>query len=369
MGERIGVDEAVHPGAQRPEDLDEAWQRLLVLEREVRELRQLLSTDAPRRGLRALRSAHEPSTADQSTLGAQAGFGPRSASDSRQAPYPRQASDSPSASRQTYRPPDWQVTCLGGFQIRSAGRVPPPCSSRRGWGILQYLLSRPGYLATRDALIEAFWPDAEPGSGAHSLQMAIHALRRALRGCGPGGNDETIVYRDGQYGLNPALTVELDVQRFRAACERGRRAAAAGQTEAACWAFEEALALYAGPFLPESCHDEWAEPQRVGLHDLRLDVLGWLSGTYAARAEWEQSAALCREILDADPYREDAIRQLLSSLAASGRLAEVERTYRACRERIWQDLQVEPAPETVRLYQQLTRPSPRASAVGGRSGI
>jgi DNA-binding SARP family transcriptional activator len=362
MGDRIGVDEAVRPGAQRPEDLDEAWQRLLVLEREVRELRQLLSTDAPRRGLRPHRSAREPAPAGQDVLGERAAPGPHDAPDS---PV---AFDAPMASRQPYRPPDWQVTCLGGFQIRSAGRVPLPCSSRRGWGILQYLLSRPGYLAPRDALIDAYWPDADPSAGAHSLQLEIHALRRALRGCGPGGNDETIVYRDGQYGLHPALTIDLDVQRFRAACDRGRRSAAAGQTEAACWAFEEALALYAGPFLPESCHDEWAEPHRVTLHDLRLNVLGWLSGTYAARAEWEQSAALCREILDADPYREDAIRQLLSSLAASGRLAEVERTYRACRERIWQDLQVEPAPETVRLYQQLTRPSPRGSAVGGRSG-
>lgn len=358
MGERIGLDEAVRPGVQRPEDLDAAWQRLLVLEREVRELRELLSTDAPRRGLRPLRSAHEPESVDQAALGVRAAPGPHVASDS------PTAFDAPMAGRQPYRPPDWQVTCLGGFQIRSAGRVPPPCTSRRGWGILQYLLSRPGYLATRDALIEVFWPDADPGSGAHSLQMAIHALRRALRGCGPSGTDETIVYRDGQYGLNPGLTIDLDVQRFRAACERGRRAAATGQTEAACWAFEEALSLYAGPFLPESCLDEWAEPHRAALHDLRLNVLGWLSGTYAARADWEQSAALCREILDADPYREDAIRQLLSSLAASGRLAEVERTYRACRERIWQDLQVELDPETVRLYQQLTR----ASAVGERLG-
>jgi len=223
-------------------------------------------------------------------------------------------------------------------------------------------------MASRDALIEAFWPDAKPYAGAHSLQMAIHALRRALRGYGPGGSDETVLFRDGQYGLNPALTIDLDVQRFRTACKRGRKSAGAGQLEAARWAFEEALALYAGPFLPESCHDEWAEPQRAALHHLRLNVLGWLSGTYAARAEWDQAAALCREILDADPYREDAIRQLLSSLAATGRLAEVERTYRACRERIWDDLQVEPAPETIRLYQQLTRPSVRASALSEMTG-
>src|SRR5204863_1664853 len=101
------------------------------------------------------------------------------------------------------------------------------------------------------------------------------------------------------------------------------------------------------------------------LQDLRLGALSWLSETYAERAEWEHATALCREILGTDPYREDAIRQLLHCLAATGRLAEVERTYRACRERIWQDLQVEPAPETVRLYHQVTRGSPRRSALTG----
>jgi DNA-binding SARP family transcriptional activator len=266
------------------------------------------------------------------------------------------------------RPANWHVTCLGSFQLVCGDRVPPSCSSRRGWGILQYLLVRPGYAATRDTLIEAFWPGAEPYAGAHSLQMAIHALRRALRGCGPGGSDDAILFRDGQYGLNPALVIDLDVERFRAACEQGRKSAAAGQTETARRHFEDALDLYAGPYVPESSHDEWAEPHRVALQDLRLNVLGWLSGIYATRADWEHAATLCREILAADPYREDAIRQLLSCLAATGRLAEVERAYRACRDRIWQDLQVEPAPETIHLYHQLTRSSPRPSTLTGLTG-
>lgn len=317
--------------------MEEAWQRLLSLEHEVKELRQLLLTDAgPVAG-----TPTRPELVSITT-------------ETRTRTRPRTA--------------DWRITCLGAFQLTCGNRVPPPCSSRRGWGILQYLLVRPGYAATRDTLIEAFWPGAEPNAGAHSLQMAIHALRRALRGCGPAGGDDAILFRDGQYGLNPALVIDLDVERFRVACEHGRKSAAAGYQDAARRAFEEALALYAGPFLPESYHDEWAEPHRDALQDLRLNVLGWLSGMYANCGEWEHAATLCREILAADPYREDALRQLLSCLAATGRLAEVERTYRVGRDRIWQDLQVEPAPETVHLYHRLTRPAPRRSSVSELTG-
>ena len=313
--------------------MEEAWERLLGLERQVRELRQLLLADA-------WDGDHGVTASEVET-----------------APTP--------LSGRPTRFMDWQVTCLGPFRLRCGGRLPAPCSSRRGWGILQYLLVRPSYAATRDVLIETFWPGAEPAAGAHSLQMAIHALRRTLRGCGPGGGDEAILFRDGQYGLNPELTIDLDVDRFRAACERGRRLSGTGQVDAARRASESALALYGGPFLFDSGHDEWAEPQRAALQELRLGVLGWLSSTYAARAEWEQAAACCREILAADPYREDAIRQLLHCLSETGRLAEVERTYRLCRERIWQDLQVEPAPETRHLYHQLTRASLRRSALTG----
>lgn len=311
-----------HPEPLRAE---EAWERLLHLEHQVRELRRLLLAE------------HAATT------------------EATHAPVPLHAAASFASA--SVPAAHWQVVCLGTFQLRCAGREPPSCSSRRGWGILQYLLTRPGYAATRDALIEAFWPESAPASGAHNLQMAVHALRRSLRGYGPAGSDDVVVYRDGQYALNAALTIDLDVHRFRAACERGRQLAAAGQHEAARRAFEEGLRLYGGPFLHDNGYDEWAEPHRVALQDLRLGVLGWLSSAYAAVSDWEQAATCCREILAADPYREDAVRQLLHCLAATGRLAEVERTFRACRERIWHDLQVEPAPETVHLYHQLTRAS------------
>lgn len=315
-----------------PLNLEEAWERLHCLERQVSELRRILRAEE------ALALSRVTESEPRLTL----------------------LSTHPAASA---RPGHWQVTCLGRFQLRCAGEPPPPCSSRRGWAVLQYLLMRPGYAATRDALIEAFWPGAEPSAGAHNLQVAVHAVRRALRGRGPDGNDETILFRDGHYCLNPALSIDVDADRFRAACERGRRLDAAGQIEQARHAFEEALGIYGGPFLGDSRHDEWAEPHRLALQDLQLSVLGWLSTSYGRLEDWERSASCCREILALDPYREDAIRQLLTCLAATGRHAELERTYRACRERIWLDLQVEPAPDTVQLYHRLTGASVRRSAL------
>ncbi|MGE3270489.1 MAG: BTAD domain-containing putative transcriptional regulator [Chloroflexota bacterium] len=350
-----------------------AWERLLHLESEVRELRRiLLPEDASAEQARAghssidLRSECSPGGAVSGRLGAGAsaqlnetGIAVSTAADVHTWTGAAAGSDRCAA--------HWHVTFLGPFQLRCAGQDVPVCSSRRGWGILQFLLVSPGFAATRDTLIDAFWPEADPSAGAHNLQMAIHALRRALREYGPDGGNETVLFRDGQYVLNPALSVDLDIDRFRAASTRGRRLSSAGHHHAARRAYEEALAIYRGPFLAERGYDEWAEPHRQALQELRLSVLGWLSSLCAALGEWEQAVAACREVLAVDPYREDAIRQLLHGLGATGRLAEIERTYRAFRQHIWHDLQIEPAPETVSLYRRLTRPA-LGGATAGRTG-
>ncbi len=99
----------------------------------------------------------------------------------------------------------WEVTCFGRFQHRCAGHDIAPCRSHRGQSILKYLLSRPGYGASTEQLIECFWPHMDSVAGAHNLQVAIHALRRSLQGCGPDSSDETVLFCDDYYLLNPAL--------------------------------------------------------------------------------------------------------------------------------------------------------------------
>jgi len=249
----------------------------------------------------------------------------------------------------------WDVTLLGRFQLRCAGREPAPCTSRRGLAILKYLLTAPHYAATAGTLIECFWPGTDPEAGAHNLQMAIHALRRSLRGCGPGGSDKTVLYRNERYFLNPALIIRRDVDSFRDAYERGQGAARVGRMTEACHAFEEARNHYGGDYLADSLYDDWTAGHRAAFQDMWLTVLSRLGSAYIQASEWDRAASCCREILALDPYREDAYRQLMRCQAAMGCLADVQRTYRACQERLSHDLHVSPAPRTMRLYQQLIR--------------
>jgi LuxR family transcriptional regulator, maltose regulon positive regulatory protein len=247
----------------------------------------------------------------------------------------------------------WRVTMLGMFSVRRNGLEARLCSSRRGRSIFKFLLASPGYAASQDVLVETFWPSAEPATGAHNLQMAVHALRRSLVGWGPGGTNQVVLFRQDRYALNPALSIDQDVEHFRSACSRGRQAAARNDAAAARQAFEQARAMYAGGYLNDTPYEEWAASQRACLEDMQLSLLWQLSGLYVQAEDWDRAVTCCTDILAVDAYREDAYRQLMRCHAARGRRADVMRVFELCRARLRHDLQVEPTFETCRLQREL----------------
>ena len=249
---------------------------------------------------------------------------------------------------------------LAEFHLRCAGREVPACRNRRGQSLLKYLLGSPGFAASKEVLVECFWPQMDAVAGARNLQVAVHTLRCSLRGCGPGGSDETVLFRHNQYLLNPALSIVQDVDAFRAAYERGLDAAKAGRSEEALEAFEEARACYSGDYLADP-YEEWASSSRMALQDRWLNVLERLGSLYSEAETWESAIACYRMLLAVDCYREDAYRLLMRCYAACGRLADVKQTYLTCRGYLRRDLRLDPAAETTLLYQQLIQQARQAA--------
>ncbi len=246
----------------------------------------------------------------------------------------------------------WEVTCFGRFHHRCADRDLVPCRSRRGQSILKYLLSSSGHAASTELLIECFWPQLDSVAGAHNLQVAVHTLRSSLQGCGPDGSDETVLFCDNRYLLNPALSIVQDIDAFRDAYQRGQDATKAGRAVEAIQAFEQARTIYSGDYLADP-YEEWAASSRLALQDMRLTLLNQLGTFYGQAGKWELAASCYREILAVDCYREDVSRQLMRCYAACGRTADVKQTYQTCKQCLGRDLGVAPASQTSRLYQHL----------------
>src|SRR5438477_9870445 len=109
---------------------------------------------------------------------------------------------------------------LGSLEVASR-TGPVPLGGSRQRALLAVLLLHANHVVSRDALIEALWPDRLPADAAHSLDVQISRLRRAL------GPEAALWTRTGGYLLEVAPE-QLDATRFERMLEEGRRANAAG---------------------------------------------------------------------------------------------------------------------------------------------
>ena len=142
---------------------------------------------------------------------------------------------------------------LGPVEVRAGGRAFELAGSRQR-ALLAALLLRRGAPVSRDRLVEDLWGEEDPQAAVNALQVAVSRLRRAL-----GDEARRLVTTPQGYRLliEPG---ELDLERFEALCEEGRRALAAGKAERAGARLRAALTEWRGPALA----DLSSEPLRPG---------------------------------------------------------------------------------------------------------
>lgn len=212
-------------------------------------------------------------------------------------------------------------------------------SSRKARWLLALLALRRGKETERTWLAETLWPESVSEKALFNLRQLLVELRKAL-----GSASRCLVSPTPHSLLLTVAETWVDTEAFRVqATQPG--------------AHESAVALYEGPLLPE-CPDEWASGEREALSQIYLQLLETLA--QQARAVQAHSAAVgwLRRLLQADPYRESAHRALLETLAQAGDRAALQQVYQELRRKLRDELNVEPAPETVQLYHALQKSPP-----------
>ena len=251
-------------------------------------------------------------------------------------------------------PPPLYINCFGHFVVRrfhASGPEIPLCRNSRGQAIMRYLLAQPEHYATLDMLMAALWPEEDPQVARHKLQVAISALRCSLNyGSIQAPGAGYILYKERLYQLNPAIEFHTDVTEFYRLHRMGQRADRAAVT-ADC--YEQACKLYTGPFLAEDLYAEWSFLAREEADRVYLTMCGWLAEHCLANGDYETSLAWTAAILKVDRCNEEAYRQSMRALAASGKRSEALRRYQQCRQALAEELEIQPAPETRRLWQAL----------------
>ena len=203
--------------------------------------------------------------------------------------------------------------------------------------------------------MDIFWPDAEPDTARNNLNVAIHSLRRALRSV---FFLPVIIFEDGAYGIDANLQVWLDVEEFEKCVKSGQRLEDRNQLTAAVAEYEAAISVYQGDFLEQNPYEEWTVLERERLRITYLDMLDRLCQIYFNQEHHAACITIGQLILLRDSCREDAHSLLMRCYSRQGQDHLALRQYQNCVKALRTELEVDPAPETTRIYNRIRRHEP-----------
>lgn len=235
---------------------------------------------------------------------------------------------------------DIQVLLLGGFSVKIGGQpVEDHWRLRKAKTLVKLLALAPGHWLHRDVIIENLWPDAPREAASNNLHQILYSVRHMI---GP----ESIALHDDVVRLGPSGGLIVDVDLFE-------QAAAAARRSSDVSALQDALALWAGPLLPEDQYAEWAVEHRERLAENHAALMILLGAKLSEQGNPEAALALLEPFAAARPLDEGLHRVMIDALASLGRRWEAIEVYERLRNGLEQEYAAEPEPETKALYRRL----------------
>ncbi|WP_329056902.1 NB-ARC domain-containing protein [Amycolatopsis sp. NBC_01488] len=246
---------------------------------------------------------------------------------------------------------------LGPVSVAAGGRV-SPAGEPRPRTLLALLALEAGRIVSIERIVDAVWGDRPPTSRG-AVYTCVSVVRRSLVSAGV---DRDVLQRHaGGYVLDvPPASVDAHVFEQRVA--QARKELAGGRLEAGARSLKTALELWRGTALG-GASGAWAEEERARLAAARLAVLEERIDAELALGEGAALVDELRSLAAENPLREQVHGQLMLALGRVGRQAEALAVYRDCRQRLVQDLGVEPGPRLREVFERLLRGETPSAAV------
>lgn len=208
--------------------------------------------------------------------------------------------------------------------------------------LLTALVVRAGEVVPADLLIEELYRDRPLRNAANALQVQVSYLRRQLRPAG----DRVAIERHGE-GYRLVLDgVGVDAWRFDQVVGDLRRALPdlATRPAAEAWlaTLEEVLAGWRGEAFQDAADVAHAQPERARLDELRVVAGEQRAELLTALGRHAEAAAVLQALVAEHPLREGLWGALILALHRAGRQAEALRAYADARQRLVEELGIEP---------------------------
>ncbi len=230
-----------------------------------------------------------------------------------------------------------RVEVLGPMRVwRSGEEIPTRAFKRRkARELLAMLALAKGRPVGKEHLVDQLFPDSMPDAAERDFRVVLHNLTQVLEPDKPkGAASRAVTRREESYQLD-LEAVSLDLAEFEQQSARG------------------AAELIRGELLADYPYAEWLQAEREAVRVRSLRVL--MESGEAALASGQATVAeeLARRALELDPCLEEAYRLLMRVQLGSGHDYLARRIFEQCRQRLQQELGVDPEPATAALLEQL----------------
>ncbi|OKI71733.1 AfsR/SARP family transcriptional regulator [Micromonospora sp. CB01531] len=245
---------------------------------------------------------------------------------------------------------EWEFRLLGPVEAYRGG-IQLPLNGKQRSLLVVLLLNANRVVATRQ-LAEAVWGQRLPASPEARVRLLISELRRAFASEG----QRLILTRQPGY-LVRASPGQIDVDRFRHAVDQAKEAAARGRPEIAVEQYDKALAVWRGVALG-GVSGAFVDTEAARLTELRERVAEDRTEVMMAVGRHAELVAELGHLVAGHSLRERPHAQLMMALYRSGRRGDALELYARLRERLVEELGLEPTPQLQRLQQQILAGDP-----------
>lgn len=213
---------------------------------------------------------------------------------------------------------------------------------------LVYYLAATQRAHNREALAALLWPDAAAAVAKKNLRDILVNLRRLL--------EPDLVSNRNEVSLLQTDAVQVDTLFFAAKLAQAQAETLPAARQSL---LSEAIRTYGGEFLQgvnvaeAEAFEEWVRGEREHFRQLALQALHTLVGDALLRGDHGDGIDYATRLLALEPWAEEVHRQLMLLWAQSGQRGAALAQYEACRRILAEEVGVEPATETVELYERL----------------
>ena len=225
--------------------------------------------------------------------------------------------------------------------------------------LLAYLALDPLKAHRREELAVLFYTDSSEKRASQNLRQTLKRLRQTIE-----DDDDSRTYLLGTIQtlqFNSASHYWLDVSEFEAIItatqqHRHRRLEACRDCIAQ---LAHAVKLYRGEFLEgigrrdDNPFVDWLETIRHNLQRQVVNALHALARHYLARRQFAETEQVTTRLLHLDALDEEALRLQMHTWVLRGERNQALRRYRQFRNKLQTELDLEPAPETIKMVRAI----------------